>query len=349
MKLKILISLLFGALFVWIAVAGVDLAMLGQAFRTMDPAPMVPFLLLITVYQLVRVWRWKLLLDSTYPISFRSLFSINAVGFMAINLLPARLGEFARPYLLLERENVPLGAGLASAVVERMLDFLAMLLILGLVVFAIDLPTHAIVVKGETYNLLDMIQKVFLMAALPLVGGLVGLLLFEGFMYRLLHFTVGRFLPGLAARMEGFFRAFMSSVRPLRNPKILLVQVLLTLLIWSMTVVSEWLMFKVFHIELGLDAALTVVASLLIGMLIPAPPGFAGNFEAFTMAGLSLYQVTGGVALAYALMLHWSQFALVFLLGMYFLNRDQISFGKLVRLSQSVRGKDNTENGAGQG
>ncbi len=338
MKLKILISLLFGALFIWIAVAGVDLKVLVASFATVNWLPMIPFLGLVVVYHFLRVWRWSLILGPAYPVSYRSLFSINMVGFMAINLLPARLGEFARPYLLLERENVPLGAGLASVLIERMLDFLTMLLLLAVVVFAFDLPNRGFTVGGKSYDLLEIVQRVFLLVALPAVGGLIGLMLFERWMYKLLHLTIGRFLPRLAARMEEFFRSFMTSLRPLRNPKVLLVQVVLTLVIWSITPMTEWLMFKVFHLNhLGMDAALTVVAALLIGMLIPGPPGFAGNFEAFTMAGLAIYGVTGGVALGYALMLHWVQFATVFIMGMFFLYRDQISFRSLVHLSRELR------------
>ncbi len=338
MAKNIVISLIFGTLFVWIAVSGVDFEVLGASLATMDYLPLVPFVLLIVVYHVLRVWRWSLILGPAYPVSFRSLFSINMVGFMAINLLPARIGEVARPYLLLEKENVPLGAGLASVLVERMLDFLTMLLFLGVVVFLVDLPTTAVTVRGETYDIIVVVQRVFLVAALPAVGGLIGLMLFEPWMYRLLHATVGRVLPGLAARSESFFRSFMDNLRPLKNPRVLMVQVVLTLVIWSITPMTEWLMFRVFHLDhLGAGAALTVVATLLVGMLIPAPPGFAGNFEAFTMGGLAIYGVTGGVALGYALVLHWSQFLLIFLGGMYFLYRDEISFRSVVRFSREVR------------
>ncbi len=335
---NLIISLIFGTLFVWIAVSGVDFKVLGNALATMDYLPLVPFVLLIVVYHLLRVWRWALILGPGYRISFRSLLGINMIGFMAINLLPARLGELVRPYLLLEKENVPLGAGLASVLIERMLDFLTMLLFLAVVVFLVDLPTTTVTVRGETYDIITVVQQVFLMAALPAVGGLVGLMLFEPWMYRLLHATVGRVLPRLARRGEAFFRSFMDNLRPLKNPRVLLVQVALTLVIWSITPMTEWLMFRVFHLnDLGAGAALTVVATLLVGMLLPAPPGFAGNFEAFTMAGLAVYGVTGGVALGYALVLHWLQFLLIFLAGMYFLYRDKVSFRSVVRLSREVK------------
>jgi len=348
MKLKIIISLIFGALFIWIAVTGVDFAVMGEALSSMDYGPVVPFIVLVLIYHCLRVYRWQLILRPDYPVSFRNLFSINMVGFMAINVLPARLGEFARPYLLMEREDVPLGAAMASALIERMLDFLTMLLILALVVFFVDMPTGMITVRGEEYDIMAIVQRVFLLVALPAVGGLMGLMLFEEWMYRLLHVTAGRWLPRFSQKVEGFLRAFMRSLQPLKQPKVLVIQTVLTLVIWSITPMTEWLMFRMFHLDhLGADAAITVVAAILIGMLIPAPPGFAGNFEAFTMGGLAVFGVTGGVALGYALVLHWSQFAQSFLMGMYFLYKDQISFKSLIHFSKQLKQDLRPEKGAG--
>lgn len=338
MKLKILLGLLFGGLFVWVVAAGVsgpaEREALVESLRTMNYLPLIPFCGLVVLYHVVRVWRWQRLLAPEYTPSFRSLFSINMVGFMAVNLLPARLGELAKPFLLSARERVPLSVGLATVLVERLLDFLWMLGILLFIAFGLELPVGAAGVKGVDY--VSVVQRIFVVVVVPLLGGLLGLLLFEAWMYKLLWATVGRFLPGPARAFEDFCRSFVKALQPLRKPRVLLEQVLLTCLIWSMTFGTEWLMFRVFHLELGWDAAVTLVGAILIGMLIPGPPGFAGNFEAFTLAGLAIFGVTGGVALGYALMLHWVQFFQIFFMGMYFLWRDQIPFRSLFTFSQPL-------------
>lgn len=338
MKIKMLVGLLFGALFIWIVASGVrgeaEQEALARSFATMDYLPLIPFVLLVALYHVIRVWRWQLLLAPRYTPSFRNLFSINMVGFMAVNLLPARLGELARPILLREKEKVPLGVGLATALIERLLDFLCMLALLAFIVYGVDLPAPVTAGGMNKEEILSIIQRVFLLAALPTIGGLIGLMLFESWMYKLLHATVGRVFPRVAAKFEEFCRSFVLALRPLKDPKTLLIQIGLTLLIWSITPITEWLMFKVFHLDtLGFDAAVTVVGSILIGMLIPGPPGFAGNFEAFCMGGLAIFGVTGGVALGYSLMLHWIQFFQVFFMGMYYLWRDQISFSSLFSFS----------------
>lgn len=351
MRLRMLLGLLFGALFIWIVARGLsepaEQQALREAIATMRWLPLIPYIGLVAFYHVLRVWRWRLLLrEHSRP--FRTLFSINMVGFLAVNLLPARLGELVRPLLLAGREGVPVSVSLATALIERILDFLTMLLVLALVVFAVDMPAPVIQVGGKPYDILAVVRSVFLLAALPVVGGLVGLILLEEWMYRLWHWVADPIVPTFAARFEAFCRSFVQALAPLRQPRLLAVQILLTLCIWSITLGTEWLMFRVFHLDhLGIDAALTVVGAILIGLLIPGPPGFAGNFEAFCMGGLAVFGVTGGVALGYALMLHWTQFLQVNLMGLYYLWRDGISFSSLFSFSRSLEPEKKGEQGSG--
>ena len=64
---------------------------------------------------LARSVRWGRLIQALRPdVGFRSYFSICCIGFFLINVLPFRLGEFVRPYLLYDREDIPFGSGMAT-------------------------------------------------------------------------------------------------------------------------------------------------------------------------------------------------------------------------------------------
>src|SRR5207302_2105873 len=78
----------------------------------------------------VRSVRWQPLLGGKpgAPLLFRTL----VIGLMLNDLLPGRLGEVARVYLLARSASVPVGASLASIVVERVLDGIALITLLGL-------------------------------------------------------------------------------------------------------------------------------------------------------------------------------------------------------------------------
>lgn len=74
-------------------------------------------------------------------LAFWPTFSALSIGYLAIHTIPFRLGEFVRPYLMSERQGVSMGTGLAAVVVERLVDVLALLVMVWLCVFWVEIPT----------------------------------------------------------------------------------------------------------------------------------------------------------------------------------------------------------------
>ncbi len=80
---------------------------------------------------LVRAERWQYLLDPLGPTRFWVVFRATVIGFGASAVLPARAGEVIRPYLLARREGLSATAAFATIVVERILDLVAVLLLMA--------------------------------------------------------------------------------------------------------------------------------------------------------------------------------------------------------------------------
>ncbi|HET9939900.1 MAG TPA: lysylphosphatidylglycerol synthase transmembrane domain-containing protein, partial [Candidatus Eisenbacteria bacterium] len=97
----------------------------GEAMRAMGRASIPWFLaanlLTIAVYWL-RSLRWRSLLKPHASPTVGRLFRANMVGFLAINILPARLGELVRAFALARKERISTAAVLGSVAVERILD-----------------------------------------------------------------------------------------------------------------------------------------------------------------------------------------------------------------------------------
>ena len=79
----------------------------------------------------VRAERWQYLLGPLGPTRFGMVFRTTVIGFAASAVLPARAGEVIRPYLLARREGLSATAAFATIVVERILDLVAVLLLLA--------------------------------------------------------------------------------------------------------------------------------------------------------------------------------------------------------------------------
>ncbi|MEO1268282.1 MAG: lysylphosphatidylglycerol synthase transmembrane domain-containing protein, partial [Myxococcota bacterium] len=107
---------------VWAYLSGVDRAQLGWA--------LVVYGLLYGAVHALRMWRWSFLLRSVGEFQFGEVMRAAGIGFMAIVVLPLRLGELVRPYVLARETQVPMAAALGTAVVERVVDGLFITLLL---------------------------------------------------------------------------------------------------------------------------------------------------------------------------------------------------------------------------
>ena len=54
----------------------------------------------------LRSIRWSVLISPVKKVSVLNLFSANMIGFMANNVLPARLGEVIRPVMIARKEKI---------------------------------------------------------------------------------------------------------------------------------------------------------------------------------------------------------------------------------------------------
>ena len=117
-----LLSVGISGLFLLAILWQVNIQQIKEALKTADYA-YVPLAVLLTLLtNILRSYRWKYLLNPIRPIGIVSVFSGVAIGYMANNVLPARLGELVRSYFLGQKEGLSKSSTLATIVVERLLD-----------------------------------------------------------------------------------------------------------------------------------------------------------------------------------------------------------------------------------
>ena len=273
----------------------------------------------------LRVVRLRALLDR--PIPFWSVFSILSIGYLAIHVVPFRTGEFVRPALLAEKEDLPFGAGLAAIFVERLLDMLMLLGMMLLVSFAVPLPEGRIVVQG-----VDVLQTgqraVGVLVALGTVG-VVGL------------FAVGEPVLRWTDRlpMGSFVRRFREAIARLaRRPWALFVVLVESVAIWFVTVVAIWLSLLAFPgMPSTLGDALALWTVTLTGMTVLPTPGFFGAFELACSTMLELLGADPAGTATFAVLLHLGQFGFTILLGVIFLAWEGQSLREVVGRSRTVQ------------
>ena len=276
---------------------------------------LIPAILALMVTLAVRTWRWSNLMDGT---PYWTTFHAMTIGYMINSILPFRLGEIGRAYVIGERTNVPMARALSTVVVERMLDLASVVVMFAL--FALFLP------MPPQFSSAALMGALFILALLIVAGGIIWQ-----------SNRVERILEGIAQRVprlkaEVLVRSFhdlMGGFRIIRSPRKLAISLLLTAGVWAATLFVAYFTMMAFLPARFDEVGLVVVLSNLGGAL-PSAPGGLGVVQFFAMQSLVIpFNVPEDVAVAFAFV--WSlfqQFALI-LLGFFGLVRMGLSFNSV--------------------
>lgn len=306
---------------VWLEIREADFLLLGMAVA------------IATGTFFLRALRWRVLLAPLHPgSSLRSRWAAVNIGFMANNLLPARVGEFARAYALSKLEPVSVSGAFGSLVVERFLDAIAIVFFMFLAMAAPGFPWEG---ASENGPLGAMIESAMVVLGLLLVS-MVLLLFFPRPLVRVAE-RLARFLPKRLARtFVDALEAFLDGLRILRNPRLLVLAMVWSLVVWAWQSLAFWVGFRAFGIDVGYDAALFVNAIVGFAVGVPAAPGFFGTFHAGARMGLGVYGVPAASTLAFAFGFHLGGFIPVTVIGLYYAWRLGFSMKEVERSEERV-------------
>lgn len=292
----------------------------------------VAFINVFSLYFRSLRWRWLLL--HLKPTRTWSLYIANMVGFMANNVLPARLGELVRVYVVSRKEEVRLSACLATLVIERVYDLGSILVMFAMVVVAHSLGIGIRV--GE-----DMPAWVNAGAALSLAGGLVILMGMAGLkaapdLVGTLTSKLMWLLPReFTERVVGFQRGFIDAISFLDNFQVLAMSLIHSVIMWGAFVYSVYCLFYAFGIDdFTVFHAMFLLVALAFGIAIPAGPGYVGTYHWACQLALGFMfadSISSGTVGALAVVMHLVGFITVTTLGIVYMLLEGMSLSEFQR------------------
>lgn len=274
----------------------------------------------------LRAIRWRYFLAPAQADSpFRSRFAAVCVGFMANNLLPARAGELARAYAYSRLEPVSTATALATLVVERFLDGVAIMLLLVVALAHPDSPSGAL-----PDELIAGIQWVSLFFAVILLFSLV-LLVFPERSLRASATVADALLPTrIAGALVTVTEQIVAGLASMRGWRLLLPAFAWSLAVWTMQSLSFWVGFFAFGIDLPFAAALLTNAAVALAVAVPSAPGYVGTFHAGAKLALTdVYGVAAASAIGFAAGWHLGGFIPITLMGLWYARRIGLSMRDL--------------------
>lgn len=267
--------------------------------------------LLATCVYLIGHWlrgiRCSLILYPYKKLSFKHAMQLVWIGYAANNILPFRLGEFFRAYVLTKREQVDYGVSLSTLFIERILDGLAVFILLFCAALFAD------------YN--PYIEKLSWIAGMVFVGAFSVVVLARfaqnGFI-KLVSLLCSLFPRSLGNKVEHFGHKLIEGTQCLQWDRRLPGILLLSLLIWVVEGGMFLLMLKAFNFPMSWVAAYLAMTITNLGALLPSAPSGMGVFHYFCTKGLMLSGVISVTAagLSYALTIHVLQVVPITVLGL---------------------------------
>jgi glycosyltransferase 2 family protein len=275
----------------------------------------------------LRALRWKLLLAPMHPDTrLGHRFGAVNIGFAANNLLPARVGEFARAWAISRLEPVTVSGALGSLVVERFLDGVAIFTFLMVALLHPSFPADA-TVGGYPIALLVRSVVILLAAVLAVVLTLV---LFPRAILKVTRMIATHLPERAGAFLQEAVESFVGGLKALQHPKLLFGALAWSFLFWGWNAVSFLLAMHAFGIEQGFVTALFVQSIIALGVAVPSAPGFFGTFHAAAVVALvEVYGVNDSATLAFAFGYHLGGFIPVTIMGLWYAARMGVSMRAL--------------------
>lgn len=321
MNVRSLLGVGVSALLLFLFFQSLDVRAMGSTIREANFLFVLPAIGVYFVGVWLRAARWRLLMAPFAAVPTERLFRVILIGFAVNNVLPLRLGELVRTFLLRRSDGVPIAAALATVLLERLLDVVALCALMTLVLLVVPLDGWVLALASFT--------------ALVAAGAVAGLLLLvvlpRAVVRRLLQ--LGQALADrLGRRVGSLARSFLEGIRALEDPRTVLAVGTLSVTGWVAELGLYYFMMLAFGFDSGI---LSLVAGMVVANLataLPSSPGYVGTFDLPLQLLLTdTFGVPEATAASYTLLTHAVLLVPVVAAGLALLSREDLSLRSLTR------------------
>jgi uncharacterized protein (TIRG00374 family) len=283
----------------------------------------------------LRAIRWRIILEPVVPdVRYGPAWRATCIGMMVNNVWPARIGEIARAYAIVQEEpRLTFSASFASLAVDRLFDTVVVLLLIVVALFDPALST----VGEDVSRRLTQSLGIVTIVAFGVFVLLYLLVFFPGAVLRWYEMIARQVAPRFEERGREMLVAFASGLSVLRSPRRFAVVFFWSLLHWIVSALSFWIAFEAVGIDATFYAALLVQGVIVVAVALPQAPGFFGVFEAAARWVLgSVYGIGADQAVTWAFGYHLLSFIPVTVIGGWYFVRMGLKLGQIRRETEAA-------------
>jgi uncharacterized protein (TIRG00374 family) len=274
---------------IWILVRAVDIQAAFEVLRSASPAWIAVMVVTVFVDIGARGARWRALLAPIALLPYRRVLGYTYLGYLANNVLPARLGELYRSHALGEGEGVSRTTVLGTVVVERVVDTVMVVAIAAISVLLLS-------ARGEMTSavLLGLAFVALLVIALGL--GIAA--------HRLPGADRVAAIIAKRPRLLELARRLRDGLAVAGRPRTLAAALVLSAIAWTASAATFWAAGQAVGIGLLPAQAALLTSGVALATIVPSGPGYLGTFELTAVGIAGGFGIPRDEAFAMALLVH---------------------------------------------
>ncbi|OGH60424.1 MAG: hypothetical protein A3G34_10320 [Candidatus Lindowbacteria bacterium RIFCSPLOWO2_12_FULL_62_27] len=315
-----------------VALHGVRLDRLGAELASAPWGPVLALGLAMVLATGVRAYRWKVSIESFAPVAYKNVFSAFMAGMFGLNVIPARVGEYLRVFVLGKNSSLSQSAILATVVLERVVDGLTILTVFSAALILHPAPESRSVLANVRTEFLWIVPLIFLGCLWFLYAVSKNPARPVEVIRRICRpfGAAGAKLPGIVERFSGGLVIFADPARLARY-------LAWSFIAWMSIAFWYYLNFLAMGISLGMAEAVVLMSVVVVGVMIPAAPGFVGTYHAFCKGCLVAFGVDETVALTFAVITHLVPYVLHTFIGFVCVLRENVHWADLAARSPQAQ------------
>tara|TARA_B100000315_G_C14547273_1_gene573877 strand:+ start:676 stop:1665 length:990 start_codon:yes stop_codon:yes gene_type:complete len=242
-------------------------------------------------------WRYLFRLDALPTTT--SLYQAEMIGYFGNNIMPLRLGELLRAYLIGRELNISKIYVFGTVILERILDMVSLVALAFLLLLFYPLDVSLIKTISCVVCLVFMLIFILLMIK-----------------HRLKTIKVkNKIMNAFNQMMEGLLSIRKGAILPITA---------FSILIWGIYYLNVYLIQFAFGFNLSFSQVLMILVFSSLVLAIPSAPGMIGTFHAavkYTIVDLFGYAPHDGNS--FAIFMHAYGYILFTVLGLYYFMKNQ--------------------------
>jgi uncharacterized protein (TIRG00374 family) len=259
--------------------------------------------LAIAVSSFLRALRWRLLLSAAARFDVLTVFWATMAGYLGNAFLPARAGELIRTFIISSRSELSRTYVLTTALAERMMDAIALVLWSGVVLMGVQ-PKPAWLDEISRTLTAGAAAGLLAVAILPHTGNLC-----EAVIRRL---PVG---AGLREKLTELAGQILLGLKAFHDVKRFVAFAGFTAVVWTIDALTAVMTARALDIELPFAVAALLICGMGLGSALPSTPGYVGIYQFVAVSVLTPFGISKDGALAVVLVLQALGYVVIVMFG----------------------------------